>query len=122
MEEIYNEDSYGHLFRGDIILLIWIDNVEANYLYKKARVRNTDTINFSMEVKDVSLIPDHIYFFSEDTIYSSLIKDFIWLRKSCEFKIYGLKSRYFAFDSLSNYDVISLSKNKHEYILLKKRP
>ena len=61
MEEIYNEDSYGHLFRGDIILLIWIDNVEANYLYKKARGRNTDTINFSMEVKDVSLIPDHIY-------------------------------------------------------------
>ena len=121
IKNLDNENDYGHPFRGDTILLIWINNEEANSLYKKARGRNTDIINIQLEVLKSSIIPDHIYFFSEDTIYSSLIKDFIWLRKSCEFTIYGFKSRYFAMNTLCDYDLICKSDNHHNYLLLKKK-
>lgn len=115
------QDDYGHTFYGETIMLIWINNDEANYLYKKARGRNTDIVNISLKITKSDIIPDHIYFFSEDTIYASLIKDFIWLRNSCEFTLYGYKSRYFAMNSLQEYEVISYANTHHPYILMKKR-
>ncbi len=116
-----NFDEYGHLFFGDIIMLVWINNEEANNMYRKARGRNSDIINIILNVHNIDIIPDHIYFFSEDTIYSSLIKNFIWLRKSCEFTLYGFKARYFAMNSLCDYELIHYDTNEHQYMLLKKR-
>ena len=113
--------AYGHRFLGEVICLIWVSDEEAEKYYHHVRGGKDTYIELSLIAKDDFPIPDHIYLFTKETIYALLQKDFFWSTNACYFTAYAMKSRYFALDSLHEYDLVHSSlESKHPYLILQR--
>ena len=117
-----NENEYGHNFIGETILLLWLDEIDTTTFYKNVRGGKETYIQLSLDnvSKDMPVV-DHIYIFSKEAIFKTLIKDFHWSSEGCYFTMYGMKARYYALDSLQDYNVLHKeSSGLHPYLLLQK--
>lgn len=123
IDAIHDENAYGYPFVGDVVLLIWMDSSETNLYQKNVRGGKEYYVFLLLENTDPSFkVVDHVYFFTDETIYKTQVKDFHWSANGCYFNLYGMKERYYSMDSLQDYEVIKYEKDTPiPYCLIQKR-